>query len=498
MDQEPILPLNGRADSAENGAAPGEANDIPAPRAGADTAADDTSLPVAAPAGTRGESLAPEPPPVIAPRHACRRVSRRRLLRYALGTAGCVAGAGGLAYYVARRAGEAAASEVFRGDAPQGRLWDDWKQRGWARPARHWVALGENIQCGLCPNRCILEPEDRGRCRNRVHKEGRLWTVAYADPCALHIDPIEKKPLFHFLPGASIFSLATAGCGFRCLNCQNWDISQRKPEETKDPRGEAVRLNPSRFGRLSLGDLDRLMALPEDIVELCAFYDCPAVAYTYSEPTVWFEYMVDCCRAARRAKLRNVWVTCGYIEPEPLEELCGAIDAANVDLKSFDEEVYRRLNSGKLRPILGTLLVLKQRGVWFEVTNLVVPRYTDQPEMIRRMCEWLVEHLGPDYPLHFSRFHPANRLTHLPPTPAEVLEEARAIARAAGLHYVYIGNCRELSDAETTFCPGCRKPVVERIGYVIGAMHLNGDRCAHCGAQIAGCWDRAAADSAGA
>jgi len=379
-------------------------------------------------------------------------------------------------------------AEVFRKDAPQGELWEQWKQRGWVREARHYLKLGENIQCKLCPNECLLEPEDRGRCRGRVYKEGKLYTMSYGDPCAFHVDPIEKKPLFHFLPGTGVFSIATSGCGFRCLNCQNWDISQRKPEESKDPRGEALRLDPRRMFSLSMDDIARASMFPEDVVTWARYYDCPSVAYTYSEPTVWFEYMYDTCQAVRREGLHNVWVTCGYIQPKPLRELCRVMDAANVDLKSFDQQIYERLNSGKLQPILDTLLALKREGVWFEVTNLVVPNYTDKPEMIRRMCDWLVENLGPDYPLHFSRFHPAHKLTHLPPTPVEVLEQARQIARDAGLHYVYVGNCPEVPEAETTFCPGCRKVVIERYGYQIQQVRLTDGKCDHCGHQIAGVW----------
>jgi len=420
-----------------------------------------------------------------------RPIARRAALKYGLGSLACLAGGGAAVYYftqrLPRRVNESA---VFKNGAPKGELWELWKKRGWAKPAQHYTTLGENIQCGLCPNECLLEPEDRGRCRDRVYKEGKLWTMAYGDPCALHIDPIEKKPLFHFLPGTGVFSIATAGCGFRCLNCQNWDISQRKPEETKNPRGESIRITPLRLHSVSRNDIDRMSMFPDDVVEIAEFYECPSIAYTYSEPSVWFEYMTATAKAGKAKGIKSVWVTCGYIQQEPLLELCRCLDAANVDLKSFDPEIYRKLNSGKLEPILNTLRTLKQQGVWFEVTNLVVPTYTDKPEMIRRMCDWLVENLGPDYPLHFSRFHPAHKLTHLPPTPVELLEQARSIARDAGLSYVYIGNCREVADAETTFCPGCGKPVVERTIYSVGAVKLDPatGKCNNCGTQIAGVW----------
>ncbi|OHB68020.1 MAG: AmmeMemoRadiSam system radical SAM enzyme [Planctomycetes bacterium RBG_13_63_9] len=418
-----------------------------------------------------------------------RKTSRRQVLKYGASGLACLSLGGAGAYYFCGLAESAAAASVFKNDAPKGPLWRRWQDRGWAKEARHYITLGRNIQCELCPNECVLEPEDRGRCRNRVHKDGKLYTLAYGNPCAVHIDRIEKKPLFHFLPDTGIFSIATSGCGFRCLNCQNWDISQRKPEETKDPRGDSIRLAPRGLGSLGRDDFDRMSVFPEDVVALAEYTGCPSIAYTYSEPTVWYEYMYDTAKAARQKGIKNVWVTCGYIRHEPLVELCGVLDAANVDLKSYDEEIYRRLNSGKLEPILQTLKTLKQQGVWFEVTNLVVPTYTDKPEMIRRMCDWLVENLGPDYPLHFSRFHPEHKLTHLPPTPAEMLDEARSIARDAGLHYVYVGNCRDVKDPETTFCPGCEKPVVRRTIYTVGTVDVKDGKCTHCDTEIAGVWD---------
>ncbi len=382
----------------------------------------------------------------------------------------------------------ATASEVFKGDAPRGRLWQQWQDRGWVKEASHYLKLGENIQCKLCPNECLLEPEDRGRCRNRVHKDGRLYTLAYGNACTFHVDPIEKKPLFHFFPGTSIFSIAATGCGFRCLNCQNWDISQRKPEEMKDPRGESLRIAARSLGDLDRGDLERRSMFPEDVVALTQYLACPSIAYTYSEPMAWFEYMLATAEAARAAKLKNVVVTCGYVQQEPLVELCQFADAFHVDLKGFSDETYARLNSGKLAPILATIETLRRQQVWFEVINLVVPTYTDQPDSIRPMCRWLVDHVGPDCPLHFSRFQPAHKLTHLPPTPVDVLLEARQIARDAGLHYVYLGNCPEVHDAETTFCPGCKRAVVERNIFSVRTMNLKDGKCGACGTAIAGIW----------
>ena len=424
-----------------------------------------------------------------APNAVLTRVSRRRALKYGLSGLVGVLGAPAAVYYLTKRLPSAvAASAVFKNGAPGDKLWQAWKNRDWVREARHYVKLGQNIECGLCPNQCLLEPEDRGRCRNRVHKDGKLWTMAYGNPCTFHVDPIEKKPLFHFIPATGVLSIATSGCGFRCLNCQNWDISQRKPEETKDPRGGPLRVTSRNLHSLDRTDYDRMSMFPDDVVALSEFLSCPSIAYTYSEPSVWFEYMADTAKAARARQLKNVWVTCGYIQEEPLVELCKYVDAANVDLKSFDATIYKKLNSGKLEPILSTLKTLRREGVWFEITNLVVPTYTDRPEMIRRMCDWLLANLGPDYPLHFSRFHAAHKLTHLPPTPVDVLSEAREIAREAGLHYVYVGNCREVADAETTFCPGCKRPVIKRNIYSVEKIDLDRGKCNSCGTEIAGVW----------
>ncbi len=414
--------------------------------------------------------------------------SRRDLLRYGATGLACAGCGGVLVHYFSTRVEAATACEVFHGDAPQGRLWTDWQKRGWVKEASHYLKLGQNVLCKLCPNECLLEPEDRGRCRNRVHKDGKLYTLAYGNACAFHVDPIEKKPLFHFFPGTSIFSIAATGCGFRCLNCQNWDISQRKPEEMKDPRGTSLSIDARSIGVLTRSDVDRRSMFPDDVVNLTRYFACPAVAYTYSEPMVWFEYMLDTAKAVRAAKLKNVVVTCGYVQQEPLVELCRYVNGFHVDLKGFSDETYARLNSGKLAPILATIETLRRQGAWFEVINLVVPTYTDGPEGIRRMCGWLVEHAGPDCPVHFTRFKPAHKLTHLPPTPVDILREARKLARAAGLRYVYIGNCGEVPDAETTFCPGCGKPVIERDVFSVQVMNLKDGKCAACGTAIAGRW----------
>jgi pyruvate formate lyase activating enzyme len=312
--------------------------------------------------------------------------------------------------------------------------------------------------------------------------------MAYGNPCTFHLDPIEKKPLFHFLPGTTSFSLATSGCVFRCLNCQNWDISQKKPEETKNPRGPEFRLRPPLPRSVTMRQMESLSLFPEDLAAVAKALNCPSISYTYSEPTAYYEYACESCKAARALGLKNVLVTCGSIEERPLRELLQYVDAAHVDLKGFDAEVYRKLNSGKLEPILNTLKTYKSVGVWSEVINLVVPTYTDKLETIRKMCGWLVENLGPDQPLHFSRFHPQHKLQHLPPTPVDTLIQARSIAQAAGLRFVYIGNVRGLPEAETTFCPKCKKAVIERDIFAVTFNHLEAGKCRFCQTKLAGVW----------
>jgi pyruvate formate lyase activating enzyme len=337
-----------------------------------------------------------------------------------------------------------------------------WK---WSREAYHYLQLGENVKCQVCPNGCILREGGRSVCRNKINYKGVLYTVAYGNPCAVHIDPIEKKPLFHFLPSTTAFSIATAGCNFRCLNCQNWEISQKSPEETYN------------------GEL-----FPEQVVERAEQSGCQSIAYTYSEPTAWYEYMYDTAHVAASRGIRNVWITNGYMNEPPLRDLCQYLDAANVDLKSFREEIYNKLNAGTLEPVLNTLKVLKDEGVWFEVTNLVVPTWTDDMQMVSEMCEWLHQNVGPDYPLHFSRFHPDYKLLNLPPTPHETLKEAREIALDSGLHYVYIGNVPG-AEEQNTYCPACEKLIIERKGFVVSEMHVNEGACEFCGQKIEGVWN---------
>jgi pyruvate formate lyase activating enzyme len=297
-----------------------------------------------------------------------------------------------------------------------------------------------------------------------VNIGGKLYSLAYGNPCAVHIDPIEKKPLNHFYPGTAVFSVATTGCNFRCLNCQNWEISQRRPEDVQN------------------GEL-----FPEDVVRAAKRKNTPSIAYTYSEAITYYEYMYDTARFAREAGLRNVLVSNGYINKGPLLRLAQYLDGANINLKSFDNGIYRCLNGGTLRPVLDTFKTLHEQRVWFEMTTLVVPTYVDEAEMIKRMCGWILKELGPDYPLHFSRFFPQYKLTRLPPTPVTTLEQFRDLALKEGIHYVYLGNVPGHEGCHT-YCHNCRNMLIERKGYFLGEFNIEQDRCKFCNTNIPGRW----------
>jgi len=332
------------------------------------------------------------------------------------------------------------------------------------REAMFYSPTAKGMKCKICPNECRIEAGKYGDCRTRLHKDDKLFTIAYGNPCAVHVDPIEKKPLYHFLPRSKAFSIATAGCNLACLNCQNWEISQASPLETRNH------------------DL-----LPEAVVSNCLHYDCRSIAYTYSDPVAFYEYTYDTSRIARVEGIKNVIISAGYIHPEPLHELAKYIDAANIDLKSFSNEIYEMLNAGTLQPVLDTLTYLKNEGIWLEITNLVVPEWTDDMDMIKKMCGWLAENGFDGYPLHFSRFHPQHKLAQLPPTPASTLNRAREIAQAEGLKFVYIGNMP--GGNQDTICPECGKTVLGRRGFSITNNNLANGNCKSCGANIPGVWD---------
>jgi pyruvate formate lyase activating enzyme len=334
------------------------------------------------------------------------------------------------------------------------------------RIASYWNKVREKIvQCVLCPRRCVIDDGRRGLCTVRVNRGGTLYTLGYGNPVAVHIDPIEKKPFFNVLPGENAFSIAVAGCNMRCLFCQNWQISQSKPDE------------------VTAYDMP-----PEMVVSEAIKNNCPFIVYTYTEPTVFYEYMLDISKLARSKGLKNGMHTCGYINQEPLEELLKYMDAVNVDLKGFNEEFYQKMGAfASLEPVLNTLKAVKRAGVWLEITNLIIPGLNDDPREIRSMCEWIRENLGKDTPIHFSRFMPSFRLQNLPPTPVSKLEEAYRIAKDAGLEYVYIGNVPGHA-GENTYCPQCKKVIVGRIGYRVTENNIVDSKCKFCGRPVSGVW----------
>ena len=323
--------------------------------------------------------------------------------------------------------------------------------------------MAGTVQCELCPTECVLENYQVGGCRTRINKDGTLYSLVYGKPCAIAVDPIEKKPFFHFLPATNAFSIATAGCVLGCKFCQNWQISQASPDEvdTKD-------------------------LPPADVVRQAALYSCRSIAYTYTEPTVFYEYMYDTAQIARKYGIRNVMHSCGYINEKPLRKMAKLLDAADIDLKAFTEDFYSRICGGRLKPVLDSLVVLRQENVWLEITNLVIPGLNDDPKQIAGMCRWIVKELGPDVPVHFSRFYPQYKLKDLPPTPLATLKEAHRAAQDAGIRYAYVGNIR--SEAENTVCHKCRRLLIERIGYFVKQNDIVKGKCRSCGVPVPGVW----------
>jgi len=331
-----------------------------------------------------------------------------------------------------------------------------------AREAQHYEKLSEKkIICRLCPHQCQVADLERGSCGVRENRGGTYYTLVYGQPCAVHVDPIEKKPLFHYFPGSQAYSLATAGCNFSCRFCQNWEISQRRPEQV-----QSVKL------------------LPEEVVRQARDRHCPLIAHTYSEPVVFYEYMRDCAALGRESGIPNVMISNGYIQKKPLRELCRQLGAVKVDLKAFTEKFYQEQCGGTLQPVLETLLTLRQEKIWFEVVVLLIPGLNDDRQEIERMCRWLAREMGDSVPLHFSRFAPTFMLKNIPPTPPATLHEARRIAMDAGIKFCYIGNL--ISDAEHTYCPSCGKLLLRRLMFSVSNEGMTGNRCRACQAVIPG------------
>jgi len=322
----------------------------------------------------------------------------------------------------------------------------------------------KKIKCKLCPRECVIDDLERGYCGVRENRGGAYYTLVHSRVCAAHIDPIEKKPFFHFAPGTMAFSVATAGCNVNCKMCQNWDISQSRPEQ-----------------------VDSTYFPPERLAAAARQAGCPSIAYTYSEPVVFVEYVLDAAEAGHAAGVKSAVVTGGYIQEDPLKQLCRRVDAIKVDLKGFSEKFYKEVVNGELKPVLNTLATIRKQGVWNEIVYLVIPGLNDSEQEFQGLARWVKSELGPDVPLHFTRFHPEYLLKNLAPTPLPTLERAKAVSDAEGLHYVYIGNVPG-HPAESTYCPKCRRAVVERAGYVIRGMHLDQGKCRFCKQPIPGVW----------
>jgi pyruvate formate lyase activating enzyme len=331
--------------------------------------------------------------------------------------------------------------------------------------ARWWESMpGDRVHCYLCPRHCHIGPGQAGFCFIRVNQGGKLFSLGYAAPAALQVDPIEKKPLNHFLPGTRVFSMGTAGCNMGCFFCQNWDISKSRQDQVHSS-----------------------FVPPEDVIALAKKHGCPSIAFTYNEPTIWGEYVVDICKAAREQGIRTVMVTNGYITRETFHDIYDHVDAANVDMKAFTEGFYGRITLTHLQPVLDMLMWLKnETNVWFEVTNLMIPALNDDPGEIQRLADWVLKNLGPDVPVHFTAFHPDFKLQDKPRTPPETLHMAHRIAREAGLHFVYEGNIR--GGASDTLCPGCGTVQIRRSWHSVMENRLKEGCCSECGQAIPGRW----------
>jgi len=407
-------------------------------------------------------------------------LSRRDFLEFAarcglvLGGAGLVPPAVSARGFLGLAAADATPLAELLRSAPVARYWTSTAAADAACSACHaagTLAAGARhdhgpllIKCLLCAHGCTLAEGERGRCRARIHVHGQLRTLVYGRPMTEHVDPIEKKPFFHFLPGAEAFSLATSGCPLRCSFCQNWEISQARPEDyAVAPRSAAAEAARAAARRV------------------------PIVAFTYNEPTVFTEYLTDIARAARGLGLRPVLVSCGFMTEAPLAEMIAVLDAIKIDLKGFSPEFYRKVSGAELEPVLRSIRQIARAGRHLEIVNLVVPTLNDSEPLLTGLAKWIAGEAGPDVPVHFTRFHPDYLLRHLPPTPVATLERAREIALAAGLRYVYVGNVPG-HPGNHTYCPRCGAVCIERSGFFTTAVRMKDGACAACGTRIPGVW----------
>ncbi len=321
------------------------------------------------------------------------------------------------------------------------------------------------VLCQLCPQDCIINKGRRGFCRVRENQGGKLYTLVYGRPCSINIGPIEKAPLYHFVPGHKRLTMATVGCNFTCKFCQNWQISQASP-----------------------GVLREYNVNPIQAIQLAKLNRVNSISFTYTEPIIFYEYVYSISRLAKKAGLKTSIVSNGFINPKPLKQLLPYLSAVNIDLKAFTEKFYSEICGGELKPVLDTLKLLKEEGAFFEIVNLIIPTLNDSPKEIKEMCEWIKENLGEDVPVHFSRFHPSFRMTHLPRTPIKTLEMAHKTAKRVGLKYVYLGNVPGHKHS-STFCPECGKRLIHRIGFSVLRNNIIDGKCKFCGYEISGIWE---------
>ncbi len=322
----------------------------------------------------------------------------------------------------------------------------------------------KKIRCRLCPRSCELSEGERSYCRVRENRGGEGYSLVYGTPALIQEDPIERKPFFHVRPGSRALSISTAGCNLSCKFCEVWDMALSKPEE----------IYAYNFP-------------PDKVVSKAVSSGVKSVSYAFGEPVIFYEYMAETARHARKEGLLNIMHTAAFIQPEPMEKLCSYIDAVNVDLKSFDPSFYRDVVGGELEPVLDTLKLLKKQGIHIEITNIIIPTLNDDERKVGEMCEWIVKELGTEVPLHFARFYPLYKLSSLPRTPVSTLDKAREIAMKSGLKYVYVARVTG-HKAENTFCPGCGESIIDRIGFVVDRMEITEGNCKYCGQSIKGLW----------
>jgi pyruvate formate lyase activating enzyme len=367
----------------------------------------------------------------------------------------------------------AGSSEVLVSTAPKARYWTTAAIAGADCGACHTIRPATanvhthtptTVRCLLCAQNCDIRAGQSGRCRARANVNGELRSLVYGRPASVHLDPIEKKPFYHFLPGSNALSFGTSGCPLRCRFCQNWELSQSTP-----------------------GDLDAPFTSAWDMVGQATARRAPVIAFTYNEPTVFAEYLLDVAAAASARGIRSVMVSCGFAREAPLADVCRALAAVKIDLKGYSDEFYRRVCGAELQPVLRSIKQVAKSGKHLEIVNLVVPTLNDSEKSLRELVAWVAGELGPDVPVHFTRFHPDYQLMNLPPTPVSTLERARAIAMAKGIRYAYVGNVPG-HPGNHTYCPSCRKAVILRENFFVNEMHLKNGACAYCAQKIAGVW----------